>query len=173
MNDVDWDAGVRYERREEAELFALLVLSVGALVVVRYDPTDPDDHWAISVAVGGLAALPVGAAICFWWSRRSGRSDRYRCVHAIRSGLDPGAGLRSRTERLARGYAADRWLAWLTALVFASQAVLGHWQHLAVTVPAAIVFLVGLGIATWRRQWLAVAAKRWLDDPPVPASERA
>lgn len=169
---VDRAGVVERERRREATFSGLLVLTVAALVVVRFDPLDPDDVSAVAVCGAIVLAYALGVAGWMWWGVRQGRTDRYRCLHAISRGTDPGPGLRERTRKIARQTATERWAAWLQPLIFAPQLLLGHWRHLVVTVPAAIVFATGLAVLTWRQQRRGAAAKRWLDDPPVPADER-
>lgn len=170
--DAAWALGIRHERRHEAELLVVAVVTTAALVVLRLDPADPDDRGLVHFFAWLLAGYAVGAVIWVWSGARHGRTDRYRCLHALRQGLDPGPGLRARAGRIARQQRSNRWAAWLTPLVFGPQLLLGHWQNLPLTVPAAVVFAAGLALLTARQRSLGVAARRWLDDPPVPASER-
>jgi hypothetical protein len=106
---VDWDAGVRRERWREASTFFLIVLALIAFFVARYDPSDSGDRGSVIAMGVVLLAYVAWAAAWFVTGLLAGRTDRYRALYALSEHLDPGPGLRTRTDGLARGQAPNRW----------------------------------------------------------------
>jgi hypothetical protein len=166
---IDWTAGVRRERRREGWGLFLTALAVVAVLLVRFDPTSPDERgFVIGFAVFVLA-LALGAATWFVAGVRSGRTDRYRLFYALREHVDPGPGLRARADDVARQQKLNRWGAWLAPLALALQLVEGRWDEPAIAVPGTVVFAVCVLTIVWWQQRLGAAAHRWLRDPPGPS----
>jgi len=70
-------------------------------------------------------------------------------------------------ERAATG----RWFVWLQVLIWLPQVVQGRWEDPGVAVPGAVLLGAGLlGVLVWHRR-LAVASRRWLNDPPGPSRD--
>ena len=165
---IDWSAGVRRERRREAEGFLLLVAALGALVVVLLDLSSGEDRDVAIVVAAGLALTVVGAAAWFTAGLLGGRTDRYRAAYALVEHLDPGPGARGPADRLARRHAESRRRAWTLPVVGVYAVISGRWDHLVTTLPATVVIALCLGLAAWRLHGTGTAARRWLADPPGP-----
>jgi hypothetical protein len=166
--DVDWAAGVRRERRREAASFVLATTAVVAVLLVRFDPAGPDARGFVLAAGLVLLAAAVGTAAWFVAGIRAGRTDRYRSYYALRQHLDPGPGVRTQADHLARRQKSQRWAAWLIPVTLAPQLALGRWDEPAVAVPGTVVYAVCLLTVAWWQHRLGVAAHRWLGDPPGP-----
>jgi hypothetical protein len=164
----DWDAGERRERRLEALLgLAVLMVLVG-WPLVRLDLDSRSDRgWLIGMAVVGLVATALWIGSLRW----RGRKGAFRVRHAIREHVDPGPHLRDETDVYAERAATGRWFVWLQVLIWLPQVVQGRWEDPGVAVPGAVLLGAGLlGVLVWHRR-LAVASRRWLDDPPGPSRD--
>lgn len=170
--DVDWAAGVRSERRREAATFVLATTAVVAVLLVRFDPTSPDDRGFVVAAGVVLLAAAVGAAAWFVAGIRAGQTDRYRSYYALREHHDPGPGVRTQADHLARRQKGNRWGAWLPSLALGIQLVPGRWDEPAIAVPGTVVFAVCALTISWWQHRLGVAAHWWLGDPPGPPRRR-
>ena len=166
VDAVNWDAAVRHERRREVLLSLAAFLALPALAVLR-----SDDRRVLVWAVGLAFALALGAAGWFVHGVRTGRTDRYRALHALLEHVDPGPGLRVRTDELARQQAPNRRWFWVAPGVLLLQAVPGRWDEPMVALPAAAVLVAGLLPILVHQYRLGGAAKRWLDGPPGPPRE--
>lgn len=166
--DVDWAAGVRRERRREAATFVLVTTAVVAFLLVRFDPTGPDDQGFVLAAGVVLLAAAVGAAAWFVAGIRAGQTDRYRFAYALREHLDPGPGLRTQADHLARRQKPQRWAAWFFPVILAPHLALGRWDEPAIAVPGTVVYAACPLTVAWWQHRLGVAAHRWVGDPPGP-----
>jgi hypothetical protein len=163
---VDWDVAVRHERRRDVLLALMCFVAFPAFAVLRSD----DQRFFVG-AVGIALVAVLGMAAWTFHGVRTGRTDRYRALHALLGHLDPGPGLRVRTDELARQQAPNRYVFWLTPGALLLQAIPGRWDEPRVAIPAAAVFVAGLLPLTVHQYRLGRAAKRWLDDPPGPLRE--
>lgn len=163
-NAVDWDAAVGRERRREVLLSLTGFVAFPALAVLRFD------DWRLFNGGVGLAVVAaLGTAAWTFHRVRTGRTDRYRALHALRAHADPGPGLRTQSDELARQQAPNRYVFWLVPGALLLQAVPGRWDEPMVALPAAAVLVACLLPLTVDQYRLGRAAKRWLDDPPGPS----
>jgi hypothetical protein len=163
---VDWDVAVRHERRREVLLALMCFVAFPALAVLRFD-----DRRILVGAVALAVVAVLGTAAWTFHGVRTGRTDRYRALHALVAYSDPGPGLRTRTDELARQQAANRYVFWLAPAGLLIQAVPGRWDEPMVALPAAAVLVISLLPLTVHQYRLGRAAKRWLDAPPGPPRE--
>lgn len=163
---VDRDDAVRHERRRDVLLALMCFVAFPAFAVLRSD----DQRFFVG-AVGLALVAVLGMAAWTFHGVRTGRTDRYRALHALFAHTDPGPGLRTQTDELARQQAPSRWWFWLTPGALLLQAVPGRWDEPVVALPAAAVLVAGLLPLTVHQYRLGRAAKRWLDDPPGPPRE--
>ena len=166
VDAVDWDVAVRHERRREVLLSLGGFVAVPALAVLRFD-----DRRALIGAVGLALVAALGTAGWTIHGVRTGRTDRYRALHALLAHVDPGPGLRTQSDELARQQAPNRRYFWLIPGALLVQAVPGRWDEPMVALPAAAVLVASLLPFTVHQYRLGRAAKRWLDDPPGPARD--
>jgi hypothetical protein len=164
---VDWDAAVRRERRRDAISVLPAIGWITGIVLVRRDWVAPDVAPEIALLAGagaGLVVLVVTVTV------RSAWTDAYRMQYAIREHVDPGPGLRARTDRLAEKR-SWRWYLWGVPFWVLDMCLGGRWDSPALAVPGAALLLAsGAAVVLWARRF-AVAADRWLEDPPGPPRE--
>jgi hypothetical protein len=164
--DVDWNAGIRRERRGELARLAWVLVALTGLAVLQYDPAEGRGRgWLLFVGAAGLAftAFVVGRLVVDGL-RHHWRRSRLR--FAIRAQLDPGAELLPRAERLARRWATYATAAWWLPLFGALQLPRGRWAEPAAATMGAVIMAAGLlGTGIWQHR-LGSAAQRWLDAPP-------
>jgi hypothetical protein len=155
--EVDWDAAVRRERRRDAVSVLPVVGWAAGLILLRVRWVSPR---ALVVAVAvGLVVLGLAMVV------RSVRTDTYRMQYAIREFVDPGPGLRTRTDRLAEKL-SWRWYRWGVPFWALYACLGGRWDRPALAVPGvALLAVSGAAAVLWARR-LADAADRWLEDPP-------
>lgn len=163
---VDGDSAVRHERRRDGVQSLAALLAFPALAVLRFD-----DRRILVGAVALAVVTVLGTAAWTLHGVRTGRTDRYRALHALLAHTDPGPGLRTRTDELARQQAPNRYVFWLVPAGLLLQAIPGRWDEPMVALPAAAVLVAGLLPITVHQYRLGRAAKRWLDDPPGPSRD--
>lgn len=94
---TDWHVAVRHERRRVVVQSLGALLALPALAVLRFD-----DRRVLVGAVALAVVTVLGTAAWTFHGVRTGRRDRYRALHALLAHTDPGPGLRTRTDELAR-----------------------------------------------------------------------
>jgi hypothetical protein len=165
--EVDWDAGVRRERRRDAVSVLPVSGWIAGILLLRRDWVAPDIAPEIALLAGlgvGLVVLVVTVTV------RSAWTDTYRMQHAIREYVDPGPGLRAKTDRFAEKR-SWRWYPWSVPFWALYLCMDGRWDMPALAVPGAALLLASgtAAVLVWRR--FAESADRWLADPPGPARE--
>jgi hypothetical protein len=164
---VDWDAAVRRERRRDAVAVLPVIGWAAGVVLLCRNWVSPDRALTVALLVGaalGLLGLLVTVGV------RSVRPDGYRMNYAIRELVDPGPGLRRRTDHLAekRSWRSYRWAIPSYALSLFAR---GRWDVPELAVPGAVLLLIsGATVVFWAERF-AKAADRWLADPPGPSRE--
>lgn len=171
-DEVDWAAVERRARRLNWWGIRLVPMWFAAILLLTGDLGfwDGRDAWiALTVYAALFLALVAATQWVPAWRRRAAAGSRQ--LYALRHHVDPGPGLRAKTDTLARRVVASRWVVWTAPFVLLALLPGGEWDHPARAVPGAVV-LVGL-IATYVvfMRGRVRAAQRWLADPPGPARE--
>lgn len=163
---VDWDSGIRRERRRDVARLAWVLVALAGLATLQYHPRQGrGPYWLVFVGAVGLtfAVFVLGRMIV---DRRRGTASHYRLVFAISAHLDPGAEVRPRAERLAGRWAWGRSAVWWLPLFGALQLLRGTWEEPARATAGALVMAVGVLGLVRVQHVLGTAAQRWLDHPP-------
>ena len=171
---VDWTAVERRGRRWNwlgvlplAGFFAAVVLLTGKYA-----------FWEGSAAWVAISVFPVVVLALQLIKRASPRvrarsAEGLRMQYALRHHVDPGPGLRERTDVYARRMAGNGRLGWLLPFTPVGFLLQGRWDHPLLAVPSAFVVVAAVValMLWWRRQ--TVAARQWWTDPPGPARDIA
>ena len=164
---VDWDAAVRRERRRDAVAVLPLIGWAAGLVLLRRNWVSADHALTVALVVGAGLGL-LGLLVTF--GVRTAWSDGYRMKYAIRERVDPGPGLRTRTDQLAEKQ-SWRWYRWAVPFYALSVFARGRWDVPGLAVPGAVLLVISAAtVAVWAER-SAKAANRWLADPPGPPRE--
>ncbi|MCZ2820096.1 hypothetical protein O2V63_07140 [Modestobacter sp. VKM Ac-2977] len=170
--DVDW---VAVERRARLWGWGTVLLWTGwlAAIVVLTGSWALWTGRAAWVAVAAFSAIPlIGQALVQTvpaWRRSQARTAR--ATAAVHRHVDPGSGLRSRADALARQLARNAWAPWLFLALPVLFLLDGRWERPVLAVPAAVAVVAGLlAHILWSRRNQR-DARRWLTDPLGPVRE--
>ena len=123
-------------------------------------------RWLLVAVVVLVLAAPLAAALVPGLCDR--RDAAARMQHPLRAHVDPGPGLRSRVDVLARRSLRLRWMGRTLPVLPLSVLVQADWDRSS-AVPAALVLLAAYcALALWHHRQV-VAAARWIAVPVGPA----
>ncbi|WP_143278511.1 hypothetical protein [Blastococcus haudaquaticus] len=166
--DIDW---VEVERRGRRAglLLPTLVIALGSSRVLLTDDYaglhGTAARWLLGAVVVLVLALQLAAEVVP--GLRARRATAARVEHALRAHADPGPGLRSRVDVLARRTVRVRWVGRALPVLPLSVLVQADWQR-ATALPAVAVLLVAYAaLAGWHHRQTAAAA-RWIAQPVGP-----
>ncbi len=165
--DIDWDEAIRGERGLDGLMVLVALAMVAGYLLLRGVPASAADRVRLLIGGGVFFLLFVVSVLgLIGRERRRNRSGELRLRHAIRAHVDPGPEWQDRADAYAERAVQGSFLWWLYLLLGIAQFVAGRWERPAVVAVGGVLLLGGLvGVLLWQRS-LAIAGRRWLDDPP-------
>ncbi|WP_324277547.1 hypothetical protein [Blastococcus brunescens] len=165
---VDW-AEVERRGRRAGLLLPTLVIALGASrVLLTGDYAGLHGTaalWLLLAVVVLVLAAPLAAALVPWLRARHDVAARVQ--YALRTHVDPGPGLRSRVDALARRSLRLAWMRRALPVLPLSVLLQAEWDRPS-SLPAATVLVAAyVALAVWHHRQL-VAARRWTVAPAGP-----
>jgi hypothetical protein len=165
--DIDWDEAMCRERRLDGLLVLFALVMVAGYLLLRGVSFSAADR--VGLLIGGGVLFTLFVVSILGLIGRDGRrnwSDELRLRHAIRAHVDPGPEWQDRADAYAERAVHGSLLWWLYLLLGIAQVLAGREERPAVVAVGGVLLLGGLvGVLLWQRS-LAIAGRRWLDDPP-------